>query len=90
MRCLMLWNHWGSAAQIGCETISCLQIEHLDEVDLEALALALNRLGETGSWNIEILGERMIALENAGIEIASTGFTAYEGDENNAWSVCTT
>jgi DNA modification methylase len=72
---------WEAAVKLGFETIACLPIEHLDESEVEALALALNRVGETGTWNIELLGERMLAIESEGIELVSTGFTLQEIDQ---------
>ena len=37
--------------------------------------MALNRLGETGTWAPDILRERMIEIRSIGIELDSTGFT---------------
>lgn len=72
---------WEAAQRLRLETVPCIAVEHLDEAEIEALSLALNRIEETGSWNIELLGERMIVLESAGIELTSTGFTAPEIDQ---------
>ena len=72
---------WEAARKLGFDSIPCIPIEHLDELEAEALALALNRLGETGSWDIELLSERMIVLDRAGIELVSTGFSLPEVDQ---------
>lgn len=72
---------WEAARKLGLQSIACIPIEHLDEHEAEALALALNRMGETGSWDIELLRERMIVLEGAGVELSSTGFTLPEIDQ---------
>lgn len=72
---------WEAAKVLGLETVPCIPIEHLDEVEIEALSLALNRIEETGSWDIDLLGERMIVLERAGIDLTSTGFTLPEMDQ---------
>ena len=42
---------------------------------IETLSMALNRLGETGTWAPDILRERMIEIRSVGIELDSTGFT---------------
>jgi DNA modification methylase len=68
-------------SELGVEEVSCIAVEHLDETEIEALALALNRTGETGTWDLDTLRERMIALESAGIELTSTGFTLPEIDQ---------
>lgn len=70
-----------AAEQLGFETVPCLSAEHLDEDEIEALALALNRVGETGTWDTDLLREQMIRLESAGIDLATTGFTLPEIDQ---------
>ncbi|QIG53652.1 site-specific DNA-methyltransferase [Altererythrobacter sp. BO-6] len=70
-----------AAEQLGFETVPCLSVEHLDEVEIEALALALNRVGETGTWDTDLLREQMIRLESAGIDLTNTGFTLPEIDQ---------
>jgi hypothetical protein len=50
---------WEAAKRLGIDEIECRMIEHLDDVELEALTLALSRLGETGTWDLDILRERM-------------------------------
>ncbi len=70
-----------AAEQLGFETVPCLSVEHLDEVEIEALALALNRIGETGTWDMDLLREQMIRLESEGIDLTSTGFTLPEIDQ---------
>lgn len=70
-----------AAEQLGFESVSCISVEHLDEAEIEALALALNRVGETGAWDADVLRERMIRLESEGIDLTSTGFTLPEIDQ---------
>lgn len=72
---------WEAARQLGIETIECRIVDHLEPIELEALSLALNRLGETGTWDLDILRERMIEIRSAGIELVSTGFTVPEIDQ---------
>ncbi|WP_422062249.1 DNA modification methylase [Sphingopyxis sp.] len=69
---------WEAAKGLGLETIECRVVEHLDSVELEALSLALNRIGEIGKYDLEKLRDRMIAIESHGIELISTGFTLPE------------
>jgi DNA modification methylase len=56
-------------------------VDHLDPIELEALSLALNRVGEIGRFNLDKLRDRMIAIESHGIELISTGFTLPEIDQ---------
>lgn len=69
---------WEAASKLGLEQVECRIIEHLDPVEREALALALNRIGEIGKFNLEKLRDRMIAIESHGIELVSTGFSLPE------------
>lgn len=69
---------WEAAIELGFETIECRVVDHLDPIELEALALGLNRIGETGKFNLDKLRDRMIAIESHGIELISTGFTLPE------------
>ena len=72
---------WEAAIRLGLETIECRVVDHLDPIELEALSLALNRIGEIGKYNLDKLRERMITIESHGIELISTGFTLPEIDQ---------
>jgi len=69
---------WEAAVKLGIETIECRVVEHLDTIELEALSLAINRIGEIGKYSLEKLRDQMIRIESAGIELTSTGFTLPE------------
>ncbi|HVX34715.1 MAG TPA: DNA modification methylase [Hyphomicrobium sp.] len=72
---------WEAAMRLGLETIECRVVDHLDPIELEALSLALNRIGEIGKYNLDKLRDRMITIESHGIELISTGFTLPEIDQ---------
>ena len=72
---------WEAAQQLGIETIECRVIEHLDAVEIEALSLALNRIGELGKFDLEKLRDQMIRIESHGIELISTGFSIPQLDQ---------
>lgn len=69
---------WEAAIQLGLKKIECRIVDHLDPIELEALGLALNRIGEIGKYDLDKLRDRMIAIESGGIELISTGFTLPE------------
>ncbi|WP_137870968.1 DNA methyltransferase [Sphingopyxis sp. 2PD] len=69
---------WEASKKLGLETIECRVVEHLNQIELEALSIALNRIGEIGKYDLEKLRDRMIAIESHGIELISTGFTLPE------------
>ncbi|QZP07730.1 DNA modification methylase [Caenibius sp. WL] len=69
---------WEAAIKLGLETIECRVVEHLDPTEIEALSLAINRIGESGKYSLERLRDQLIRIESAGIELVSTGFTLPE------------
>lgn len=72
---------WEAAQQLGIETIECRVVDHLDAVEIEALSLALNRIGELGKFDLEKLRDQMIRIEAHGIELISTGFSIPQIDQ---------
>lgn len=72
---------WEAGKKLGLEEIECRIVDHLSPLELEALTLTLNRLGETGTYDLELLRERLVVLKAGGIELVSTGFTIPEIDQ---------
>lgn len=72
---------WEAAKKLGIAHIECKVVDHLDSTEAEALALMLNRTGEVGTYDLEMLRERMIVIKSAGISLASTGFEIPEIDQ---------
>lgn len=70
-----------ASTKLGLVKVSCVQIEHLSEPEAEALSITLNRAGETGSWDLDLLSKRLVILEGKGIELTSTGFDLPEIDQ---------
>lgn len=57
-----------AAKQLGLTSVPCIVTNHLSERDMRRLRIALNRLQETGSWN---LPELAIELKELVIEFGS-------------------
>jgi DNA modification methylase len=70
-----------AAKAIGLTHISCLRAAHLTPAERRLLRLALNRLGEKGSWDLDELKVEIeeLILEDAPVEI--TGFEPAELDQ---------
>ncbi|MDX3883230.1 MAG: DNA methyltransferase [Sphingomonas sp.] len=79
---------WEAARQLDFDRIECRVIDHLDPIECEALALALNRIGEIGKYDLDKLRDRMIAIESHGIELVSTGFTLPEISQIKLTPLC--
>jgi ParB-like chromosome segregation protein Spo0J len=41
-----------AARQLGLASVPCIRVDHLNESEQRLLRLAVNRLGEKGSWDI--------------------------------------
>src|SRR4029077_5009392 len=69
-----------AAKLLGLSQISCIRAEHLTAAERRLVRIALNRLSEKGSWNLNALKLELkeLILEDAPIEI--TGFSMPEID----------
>ena len=64
-----------AAKLLGLSSVPCIRVDHLDETEQRLLRLAVNRLGEKGSWDIgELEAEfKELIIANAPIEISGFG-----------------
>lgn len=65
-----------AAAQEGATEVPCVFVEYLDDINLKALRLTLNRLQEMGTWDKTLLSDELVVLRDAGFDITLTGFSA--------------
>lgn len=66
--------------KLGASHIMCVVAGDLSDADKALLHVTLNRLGETGEWNFDALGELMIDLSALDIDVSITGFSLPEID----------
>lgn len=69
-----------AAKTVGLEQVPCIIIDHLTEIQVRTLRLALNRLQEKGEWDLDALKlefEEMLELE---VPLEVTGFEVAEVD----------
>lgn len=66
--------------RLGQTHVWCVQLDHLDEMEAQALGVALNRIGETGEWDIAALGELLIDLDGLDFSLCALGFSEPELD----------
>ena len=71
---------WEVAKARGIAHLPCVVVDHLDPNDLRLLRVALNRLGETGAWDIEALRLEFQELTVLGFDLLDTGFEMAEID----------
>jgi DNA modification methylase len=69
-----------AAKTIGLGIVPCVVIDHLKPEEVRLLRLALNRLGEKGSWDLDELKVEFEELLDIGAPIEVTGFTLPEID----------
>jgi hypothetical protein len=70
-----------AARSLGLERVPCVRIEHLSDNEQRVLRLAIDRLGETGSWNLEALKIEFEELILADTPIEISGFSLDEIDQ---------
>lgn len=65
---------------LGEPTIPTIDVKHLSADECRLLSLSLNRIAETGEWDLEILREEMIELEALELDLSVTNFSPPELD----------
>jgi DNA modification methylase len=71
---------WEAARALGIPELRCAVVEHLGSNDLRLLRITLNRLAETGSWDMEALKLEFEELEIIEEDLVITGFEMAEVD----------
>ncbi len=71
---------WEAAQQRGISEIPCIVIDHLDANELRLLPITLNRIAETGAWEIDNLRIEFAELTLLGEDVVVTGFEMAEVD----------
>jgi DNA modification methylase len=71
---------WEAARRIGLSEVPAIIVDHLTPDERRALSIALNRLGETGVWDEEMLACELEELIDAGEDVLVTGFEEAEID----------
>ncbi len=69
-----------AAVELGLPEMPVVVISHLSPAELRLLTIALNRLGETRSWDDEVLREEMHELVELNEDLLVTGFETAEND----------
>jgi DNA modification methylase len=70
-----------AAKRSGLSTIPCIRVDHLNDVELRLVRLALNRLQERGEWDLEELKLEMQEIIKLDGPIEITGFELSEIDQ---------
>ncbi len=71
---------WEAARRLGLEKMPVVRIDHLNHAERRALTIALNRLGETGDWDVEALKVEFDELIELEMDVIATGFELAEVD----------
>lgn len=69
-----------AARRLRLAEVPAIDVSHLSPVDRRKLALAVNRLGELGEWDISELRIEFAELIDLDVDLTSTGFTSQEQD----------
>lgn len=74
------WSRVLAAKELGLEQVPAIEISHLSDAEVRALALASNRIGELGSWDLDALRLEFVELIELEVDLDSTAFTVEEQD----------
>ena len=69
-----------AAQQLGLETVPVLLADDLKPSQIKAFRLLANRSATWADWDDELLGLELAELQDAGFDLALTGFTEEEWD----------
>lgn len=69
-----------AAKKLGLMQVPAIDCGHLSRIDRRKLALAINRIGETGEWDLDLLKIEFTELLELDVDLGSTGFTLQEQD----------
>jgi hypothetical protein len=70
-----------AAKLLGLSSVPCIRVDHLDKTEQRLLRLAVNRLGEKGTWDIGELEAEFKELIIADAPIEISGFGSDEIDQ---------
>ena len=74
------WLRVLAAAKLGLDRVPVIECSHLGEAEARALAIAINRIGERGDWDLEELRLEFLELIELEVDLDATGFTVEERD----------
>jgi hypothetical protein len=69
-----------AAKRLGLRAVPCIEVGHLNEAELKALRMRLNRTQQQGGWIIPNLGLDFDELIDGGVSPDICGFSAAEWD----------
>lgn len=69
-----------AAKGLSLPEIPVIDVSHLSSAQRELVKLTLNRTGECGEWDLEMLRESVFEIELAGYDLGTTGFSMPEID----------
>lgn len=71
---------WEAAKKLGMAEVMVIRIEHLNEIQIKAAMVALNRLSDQSEWDDKLLNSILIELHSVDLDfdIEAIGFTEIE------------
>jgi hypothetical protein len=63
-----------AARKLGMDKVPCIELSHLSETQRRAYVIADNRLALNAGWDTGLLELEMLDLQDAGFDLALTGF----------------
>lgn len=69
-----------AAGKLGLEEVPCIELAHLTDTQKRAYVIADNKLALNAGWDDEMLRVEFMEMEEAGFDLALTGFSLEEID----------
>jgi DNA modification methylase len=69
-----------ACGKVGLEDIPCIDVNYLSEEEARLLSLSMNKISETGEWDLGELKLEMAELIALDMDLSVTGFSAQEQD----------
>lgn len=67
-----------AAKKLGLETVPCIRLDHLSELEKKAYIIADNKIAEMSYWNYDVLGAELEEIGKLNFEIEKIGFEPLE------------
>lgn len=74
------WLRVLAGKELGLEHMPVIECDHLSAAQARTLALAANRIGELGAWDLDALHLEFQELQELKVDLDVTGFTVQEQD----------
>lgn len=78
-------TRYKAAKQLGMKTIPCIVADDLTEAQIKAFRLADNKTAELAEWDLDLLNNELLDLDNLCVDMSVFGFELEQPDEQDEY-----